>query len=102
MHQMAPDLLLHPGLNEVEALAGVSDREVVDPSANHWVDLSDHPLHGLGTIAAEHNLELPQQLRSFLELRRVLHAPCAPSTTDAAKIEPQKREALAPAEVYAS
>src|SRR6516225_6508409 len=51
-------------------------------------------------MAAEHNLEFPQQCRSFLELRRVINAPSAPSTTDAAKIEPQIAEALASAEVY--
>jgi hypothetical protein len=32
VHQMAPDLFLHLVFDVVEALAGVSDREVVDPS----------------------------------------------------------------------
>src|SRR5262249_28538597 len=99
-HQVASNLPLHPGLNEVEALAGVSDREVIHPSTYHRVDLLDHPLHGLGTMAAKHDLELSQQCRSFLELRRILHAPVAPSTTDAAEVKPQKAEALAPAEIH--
>src|SRR5262245_50261838 len=87
-HHMAPDFLFHPVLNEAEALAGVSDRKVVDPAAQHRVDQIDHPIHGLGPIAAEHTLELPQQRRSFLELRRVLCTPNTPSTTDTAKVEP--------------
>src|SRR3954469_3152643 len=32
MRQLAPDLLLHPILDEAEALAGVPDRQVVHPS----------------------------------------------------------------------
>src|SRR5262249_19869697 len=40
---------------------GMTDREVVDPPAQHRVDLRDHPLHGLGSIAAEHSLEFPLQ-----------------------------------------
>src|SRR5262249_38135260 len=99
---MAPDLLFHPVSNEGEALTGVTDREVIHPSTQHRVDLRDHPLHGLRSIAAEHTLELPQQCRSFLELRRVLHTPCAPSTPDAAEVEAQIAEALAAAKVYDS
>src|SRR5262245_50385732 len=50
MHQMAPDLLFHPALNEAEAFAGVSHREVVDPSAQHRVDSdrSPDPRVGIG------------------------------------------------------
>ena len=99
---MAPNLLFHPALNEAEALAGISHRKVSHPTAKHWIDQLNDPIHWLRLVAAEHSLELPQQCRSFLELRRVLNAPCAPSTTDAAKIEPQKAEALATAEVYDS
>src|SRR5262249_30638801 len=97
---MAPDLLFHPVLNEAEALAGIADREVVNPTAQHRVDQRDHPIHGLGTVAAEHTLELPQQCRSLLELRRVVRTPNTPSTTDAAKVEPQKTEALAAAKIH--
>src|SRR5262245_65849324 len=83
---MAPDLLFYPALNEAEALAGVSHREVVDPSAQHRVDQIDHPIHGLGSVAAEHTLELPQQCRSLLELRRAVRTPDAPLTADAAEV----------------
>jgi len=31
--QMSPDLLLHPVLNVAKALAGVSDRELIHPTA---------------------------------------------------------------------
>jgi hypothetical protein len=37
---MAPNFLFHPLLNEVEALTGVSDREVVDPSASRIDDFN--------------------------------------------------------------
>jgi hypothetical protein len=59
-HQIAPDLLFHPVLNVAKAFAGVPNREVI------------HPIHGLGLVAVEHVFELPQQRRSFLELRRKL------------------------------
>src|SRR5262249_53580251 len=97
---MTPDLLFHPVLNEGEALTGVSNREVIHPASQHRVDQIDHPVHGLGSIAAEHCLELSQQCRSFLELRRVLRTPNTPSTTDAAKVEPQKAEAFAAAQIH--
>src|SRR4029077_1624427 len=75
LHQMAPDLLLHPVLNEAEALAGISNREVIHPAAQYRVDQLDHPICGLGSVAAEYVLERPQQCRSFLELRRdIAHA----------------------------
>src|SRR5258706_8788883 len=53
-------------------------------------------------VAAEHVLELPQQCRSFLELRRVVSTPDAPLTADAAEIESQEAEAVATTEVYDS
>ena len=89
-HHMAPDLLFHPVLNEAKALAGVSDRKVVDPSAQDRVDQIDHPIHRLGSVAAEHLLELPQQCRSLLELRRVVRTPDAPSLRMRRKSNPRK------------
>ena len=97
---MAPDLLFHPVLNEAEALAGVPNREVIHPATQDRVDQLDHPVHGLGSMAAEHVLELPQQCRSFLELRREACSPDAPSTADAAEVESQEAEAFAAAEVH--
>jgi hypothetical protein len=35
---MAPDLLFYPVFDEVKALAGMPDREVVHPTAQHRVD----------------------------------------------------------------
>ena len=49
LHQLAPNLLLHPVLNEAKALAGVSDRKVIHPTAQHRVDQLDHPIYGLGS-----------------------------------------------------
>ena len=97
LHQMAPDLLLHPVLNEAEALAGISNREVIHPAAQYRVDQLDHPICGLGSVAAEYVLERPQQCRSFLELRRDMRTPDTPLTPDAAEIEPQITEAFAAA-----
>ena len=99
---MASNLLFHPVLNEAEALTGVSDRKVIHPTAQHRVDQMDHPIHWLRSVAAEHILELPQQCRSFLELRRVIRTPFTPLTTDAAEIESEEAEALATTEVHDS
>ena len=46
-HHMAPDLLLYPVANEAEALAGISDRKVVHPSAQHRVDQFYNSAHWL-------------------------------------------------------
>jgi hypothetical protein len=99
-HHMAPNLLLHPVLNEAEALAGVSDREVIHPAAQYRVDQLDQPICGLGSVAAEYVLELSQQCRSFLEFRRDIRTPDTPFTTDAAKIESQKTEAFTAAKIH--
>ena len=45
-----PDLLFYPVFDEAEALAGVSDGEVVHPAAQHRIDQLDHPAHGLGLV----------------------------------------------------
>ena len=55
---MAPDLLLHPVFHEAEALAGVSHRKVVHPTAQHRVDQLHDPINRLRLVAAEHILEL--------------------------------------------
>jgi hypothetical protein len=85
---MAPNLLLHPVLNEAEALAGVSNRKVIHPAAQYRIDQLDHPVDGLGSVAAEYLLELPQQCRSLLELRRNIRTLDAPFTADATEVEP--------------
>lgn len=99
---MAPNLLFYPVLDEAEAGAGVTNRKVVDPAAQHRVDQLDHPIHRLRLVASEHVLELPQQCRSLLELRRVVGTPDAPSAADAAEVEAEEAEALAAAEVHDS
>src|SRR5271154_6639333 len=55
---MAPDLLLHPVFHEAEALAGLSHRKVVHPTAQHRVDRLHDPINRLRLVAAEHILEL--------------------------------------------
>jgi site-specific DNA recombinase len=99
---MAPDLLFYPVLDETEALAGMSNREVVHPTAQDRVNQLHDPIHWLRLVSAEHFLELPQQRSSFLELGRVVGTPYAPTTTNTAEIETQKAEAFAAAEVYIS
>ena len=83
-------------LTKPKHCAGMPDRKVVHPTAQHRVDQLHHPIHRLRLVAAEHVLELPQQRRPLLELRRVVGTPCAPPTADAAEVEPQEAEALAP------
>src|SRR6516162_10551834 len=99
---MAPDLLFYPVFDELEALARVSDREVVHPTAQYRVDQLYNPIYRLRLVASEHCFELPQQRRSFLELWRVVGTPYAPTTADAAEVESQKAKALASTEIYDS
>jgi hypothetical protein len=74
-HHLAPDLLFYPVFNELEALAGVSYRKVIHPAAQYRVDQLHNPIYWLRLVASEHCFELPQQRRSFLELRRIVCAP---------------------------
>src|SRR5438477_13108402 len=48
----------HPVFDEAEARAGVPDRKVVHPTAQHRVDQLHDPIHWLRLVAAEHVLEL--------------------------------------------
>ena len=63
---MAPDLLFHPVFDEAEALAGVPDREVVHPTAQHWVDQLHDPIHWLRLVAAEQSLSFRSSAVRFL------------------------------------
>src|SRR6202007_2509607 len=94
MRQLAPDLLLHPILDEAEALTGVPNREVVHPSSYHRIDQVYHPFDRLRPVSAEHLFELPHQCRPLLELRRVMRPPRPPSTAEIAEVEAQKSEAF--------
>src|ERR1700722_15886511 len=72
---IAPDLLLRPVFHEAEALAGVSHRKVVHPTAQHRVDQLHDPVNRLRLVAAENILELAKQRRPLFELGRVVGAP---------------------------
>jgi hypothetical protein len=54
---VTPDLLFYPVFNEAEALAGVSDGEVVYPDPQHRIDQLNYRL---GLVSPEHILELTQ------------------------------------------
>ena len=97
---MAPDLLFHPVFHEVEALAGMSDRKVVHPTAQHRVDRPHDPINQLRLVATKHILELPQQRRPLLELWRAMSTPYAPQTAHPTEIESQKAEAFASTEIH--
>jgi hypothetical protein len=99
---MAPHLLLYPVLYEAEALAGIANRKLVHPTAQHWVDQLHNLIHWLRLVAAEHVLELPLQRSSFLELWRIVGTPEASTTAHAAEVEPQEAEALASTKIYDS
>ena len=99
---MAPNLLFYPVFDEAEALAGMSDRKVVHPTAQHRVYHLHNPAHWLRSVAAEHVFELPQQCRSFLELWRVVGPPETPKTAHTAEIETQEAKAFALAKIYVS
>jgi hypothetical protein len=56
----------------------VPDPEVVDPAPQLGVDLSDQLRHWARPVASEDLLELLQQRRALLQLRRILRPPAAP------------------------
>jgi hypothetical protein len=96
------DLLFYLVLDEAEAFAGMSNREVAHPTAQDRVDQLNDQIHWLRLVAAEYVFELPQQRSSFLELGRVAGTPYTPTTTDMAGIETQEAEALASTKVHVS
>jgi hypothetical protein len=51
---MTPNLFLLPILDEAEALAGVLDREVIRPTAEHQIDQLHDPASWLRLLTAEH------------------------------------------------
>jgi hypothetical protein len=94
-HHVAPNLLFDPGVNEAEALAGVTHRKVVHPASQDRIDQFDHPTHRLGSEASEDLPQLRQQRRALLELGRVLGPQCSAERADAAEVKSQEAEALA-------
>src|SRR3974390_1071340 len=99
---MAPNLLLYPVLNEAEALAGVSNREVVHPTAYHRVDQLDQLTDWLRLMAAKYILKYPQQLRALLELWGVIRTPIPATTAHTTKVKAEEAEAFVAAEVHGS
>lgn len=69
---MPTDLLLYPGANEAEALAGMPEGQVVHPSPQDRVDQLNHPIYRLGLKSPEHVVELTQQRRTLFQLWRVM------------------------------
>ena len=47
MHQMTPDLLLHPVFDIPKAFTGVSDPKIVDPSPENRVNQVYNPIYWL-------------------------------------------------------
>jgi hypothetical protein len=90
MHHVGRDLLFYPVLNEREALT----------RAQYRIDQLHDPIYRLRLVASEHCFELPQPRRSFLEARRVVGAPYASTTANAAEVESQKAKAVASTEIY--
>jgi len=65
---MAPDLLFYPVPDEREALAGVSDRKVIHPTAQYRVDEIYDPTHWLRLAASEEILSFRSSAVRFLSL----------------------------------
>jgi hypothetical protein len=98
---VTPDLLFYPVSNEAQAHAGVSDGEVVHPATQYRVNQLNYPTHRLGLESPEHILELNQQRRTLLHLRRVMRPPHLPAyAAEASEIEPQKAEAFCAAQAH--
>src|SRR5713101_9442940 len=99
-HQMAPHLLLDPLPHKGKASARVPDPEVVDPAPQLRIDLSDQPLYRPGLEASEPLLELPQQRRALLPLRRVLRPPASAQRARPPEVKAQESKALPPTQVH--
>ena len=98
---MTSDLLLYPVSNEGEALAGVSDGEIIHPAPQDRVDQLNHPIYRLGLKSPEHVLELAQQRRTLFQLWRVMRSPHLPlDATKAAEIESQEAETLPSVQIH--
>src|SRR4029077_4193879 len=95
MRQMAPDLLLHPIFDEAEALAGVSNREVVHPPPEHRIDQAYYPVNQPRPLSAKPLFEPAQKRRPLFELRRVMRPHRSAETAEVAEVEPKEAEALA-------
>src|SRR5258708_30005801 len=69
---MSPNLLFYPVSDKRKAFTRIAYCKVVHPTAKDRVDLLDHPFHRLADILSEDLLQLCQQRRPFLQLRRVM------------------------------
>ena len=69
---MAPDLLLYPIFDVAEALTGVSNREVVNPTPEHRINQAYYPVNWLRPVSAKHLFEPPQKRRPLFKLGRVM------------------------------
>ena len=91
---MAPDLLLHPIFDVAEALAGVSNREVVHPPPEHRIDQAYYPVNRLRPVSAKHPFEPAHQRRPLFELGRVMRPHRSAHTAKSAEVKSQKPEAI--------
>src|SRR3984893_1909461 len=90
---MSPNLLLYPVSDKRQAFTRIAYGKVVHPTAKDRVDLLDHPLHRLADILSEDLLQLGQQRRPFLHLRRVVGSPLPVTPQNAAIFKAQESEA---------
>src|ERR1700686_1367493 len=81
---MSPNLLFYPVSDKRKAFTRIAYGKVVHPTAKDRVDLLDHPFHRLADILSEDLLQLCQQRRPFLQLRRVVRSAVPVTAQDAA------------------
>src|ERR1017187_6635236 len=89
---MSPNLPLYPVSDKRKAFTRIAHGKVVHPTAKDRIDLLDHPLHRLADILSEDFLQLCQQRRAFLQLRRVVGSPLPVTPQNAAIFKAQKSE----------
>jgi len=100
-HQVAPHFYLYPAFNKVKAPSRVAYGEVIYPAAQYWVDVLNHPVHGLGSMVRRQKFSAKrlQQRRAFLQLGRILRSPSATPGLRTRRSRNPEPEALASGQV---
>ena len=89
---MSPNLPFYPVSDKRKAFTRIAYSKVGHQTAKDRVDLLDHPFHRLTDTLSEDLLQLCQQRRPFLQLRRIVGSPLPGAPQNAAIFKAQERQ----------
>jgi|SRR6266478_3878372 len=92
---MSPNLPFYPVSDKRKTFTRIAYSKVGHPTAKDRVDLLDHPFHRLTDTLSEDLIQLCQQRRPFLQLRRIVGSPLPGTPQNAAIFKAQESEASA-------